>query len=90
MPALVGRFLDRHGRVLLHQAIQRGLLGTVALVVQRHAVGRARGGVIASWTVMAGAVHARPAGSGPRTVSAPAPNRHRPQDRIPFGLQRRA
>ena len=31
---------DEAGRVLLHQAAQRGLLGAVALVVERGAIGR--------------------------------------------------
>jgi hypothetical protein len=34
---------DETGRVLLHQAVQRGLLGAVALVVERGAVRRPLG-----------------------------------------------
>jgi hypothetical protein len=30
---------DEAGRMLLHQAVQRGLLGAVALVVERSAIG---------------------------------------------------
>ena len=34
---------DEAGRVLLHQAVQRGLLGAVALVLDRGAIGRPLG-----------------------------------------------
>jgi len=34
---------DEDGRVLLHQAVQRGLLGAVAFVVERGAIGRPLG-----------------------------------------------
>jgi len=34
---------DEAGRVLLYQAVQRGLLGAVALVVDRGAIGRPLG-----------------------------------------------
>ena len=34
---------DEAGRVLLHQALQRGLLEAVALVVERGAIGRPLG-----------------------------------------------
>jgi hypothetical protein len=74
---------DEVVRVPLHQPIRRGLLRSVARVVQRHAIGCARCGVIAGWAVMAGAGHTRPARSKLRTVSAPTALRRRPQDRAP-------
>ncbi len=49
---------DEAGRMLLHEPIQRGLLRSVARVVQRHTIGRVRCWVIAAGTVMAGAGHA--------------------------------
>ncbi|MEZ5730390.1 MAG: hypothetical protein R3E48_21910 [Burkholderiaceae bacterium] len=39
---------------LPHQAVQRGLFRSVALVVQRHAIGGARRGMIHHRTVWAG------------------------------------
>jgi hypothetical protein len=80
---------DEAGRMLLHEPIQCGLLRSVARVVQRHTIGRMRCRVIAGGTVMAGAGHAKPERSRPRTVSAPAEVRHRPQDRAPSVCEER-
>jgi hypothetical protein len=55
----------------------------VALIVDRRAAGRQVRGVISLRTVLAGTVHARPARSGPRTVSALALLRHRPGGCLP-------
>ena len=42
-PVLASVWAMKSGRVLLHQAVQRGLLGAVAFVVERGAIGRPLG-----------------------------------------------
>jgi hypothetical protein len=78
---------DEAGCKLLHEAVQRGLLGVVAFVVERGAVRRPQ-------RLPADGVHARLPRLGPRTVSGRSPRLNRSECRlhavahllvIPFG-----
>ncbi len=71
--------LGDEGRgVLLHQSVQRGLLGAVALVVNRPPIRRPLG-------LSADGLHAMLPRLGPRTVLSSAPRLNRSVGRLPVG-----
>ena len=69
---------DEAGRVLLHQAVQRGLLGAVALVVDR-------GAIRCSLGLPADGLHDGLPKWRARTVSSRGRRRNRPVGRLPVG-----